>query len=191
MPVLASVKRDALCDVALSRFLHSQAQARLALMKTACVLPVELEPTKASDGPGDAPIGPVFIEAVTFTEDQKLQDYKRFCENCRAHLFTLDKGRDIYWKDGFPELLNGDVFEKEEEVAAQRCAASGAAVEADEPADRRASGTRTRQGRLRAAGRMVRGEPRRWRSGRGCRRRRLGRPATGTWRDCPGPARSG
>ncbi|MEU2260967.1 hypothetical protein ABZ557_11925 [Streptomyces sp. NPDC019645] len=131
VPGIASVKRDARRDVTLSRFLHSQTQARLALMGAARGLPVELEPAKASGGPGDVRIGPVFIEVVTLAEDQKLQDYERFRQNCRAHLFTLDRGRDIYWEGDLPELLNGGDFEtwkKRTEEAAQQCAALGAAV---------------------------------------------------------------
>ncbi|MEW1580780.1 hypothetical protein AB0407_22080 [Streptomyces microflavus] len=92
VPGIASVKRDARCDVTLSRFLHAQAQARLARMGAAHGLRVELEPAKASGGPGDVRIGPVFIEVVTFAEDQKLQDYERFRENVRAHLFALGRG---------------------------------------------------------------------------------------------------
>ncbi|MET7635985.1 hypothetical protein [Streptomyces sp. NPDC005078] len=132
VPGLASVKRDARHDVTLSRFLHTQTQARLALMGAAHGLPVELEPAKASGGPGDVRIGPVFIEVVTFAEDQKLQDYEKFRQNCRIHLLTLDRDHDIYWEGDFPELLNGDDFEtwkKWTEEAAQQCAALGAAVD--------------------------------------------------------------
>lgn len=80
VPGLTSVRRDARCDVTLSRFLHTQTQARLALMGAARGLPVELEPAKASGGPGDVRIGPVFMEVVTLAEDQKLQDYEKFRE---------------------------------------------------------------------------------------------------------------
>ncbi|MEU2762235.1 hypothetical protein [Streptomyces sp. NPDC007094] len=104
------------------------------------MLPVELEPAKASGGPGDVRIGPVFIEVVTFAEDQKLQDYGRFRQNVRAHLFTLDRGRDINWEGDLPELLSGDVFdarkERTEDAARQR-AASGAAVDVHSNAPRR------------------------------------------------------
>ncbi|MET9109084.1 hypothetical protein [Streptomyces zhihengii] len=140
VPGVASVKRDARRDVTLSRFLHSQTQARLALMGAARGLPVELEPAKASGGPGDVRIGPVFIEVVTLAEDQKSQDYERFRQNVRAHLFTLDRGREIYWEGDLPELLNGDAFEgwkKSTEEAAQQCAASGAAVDVLSNAGRR------------------------------------------------------
>ncbi|MET9840019.1 hypothetical protein ABZZ01_19835 [Streptomyces virginiae] len=140
VPGIASVKRDARRDVTLSRFLHTQTQARLALMGAARGLPVELEPAKASGGPGDVRIGPVFIEVVTLAEDQKLQDYERFRQNSRAHLFTLDRGRDIHWEGDLPELLNGDAFEswkKRTEQAAQQCAASGAAVDVLSNAGRR------------------------------------------------------
>ncbi len=132
VPGLASVRRDARRDVTLSRFLHTQTQARLALMGAARGLPVELEPTKASGGPGDVRIGPVFIEVVTFAEDQKFQDYEKFRQNCRVHLLSLDRDRDIYWEGDLPELLNDDDFEtwrKRTEEAAQQCAASGAAVD--------------------------------------------------------------
>lgn len=132
MPGLFSVRRDARRDVTLSRFLHTQTQARLALMGAARGLPVELEPAKASGGPGDVRIGPVFIEVVTFAEDQRLQDQEKFHERCRIHLLTLDRNRDIYWEGDYPELLNGHDFEtwkKRTEEAAQRCAASDAAVD--------------------------------------------------------------
>ncbi|MER6801579.1 MULTISPECIES: hypothetical protein [Streptomyces] len=140
VPGIASVKRDARRDVTLSRFLHSQTQARLALMGAARGLPVELEPAKASGGPGDVRIGPVFIEVVTFAEDQKFQDYERFRQNCRAHLLTLDRGRDIYWEGDLPELLGRDAFEtwtKRTEEAAQQCAVSEAAVDVLSNAGRR------------------------------------------------------
>ncbi|MEV3992623.1 hypothetical protein AB0J57_27305 [Streptomyces sp. NPDC049837] len=140
VPGLASVRRDARRDVTLSRFLHTQTQARLALMGAARGLPVELEPAKASGGPGDVRIGPVFIEVVTFAEDQKLQDYEKFRQNCRVHLLTLDRGHDIYWEGDFPELLNGDDFEtwkRRTSEAAQQCAASGAAVDVLSSAGRR------------------------------------------------------
>ncbi|MFE7369308.1 hypothetical protein [Streptomyces anulatus] len=130
VPGFASVRRDARRDVTLSRFLHTQTQARLALMGAARGLPVELEPAKASGGPGDIRIGPVFIEVVTFAEDQRLQDYERFRESCRIHLFTLDRGREIYWEGDLPELLNGNDFEawkKRTEEAADECMASGTA----------------------------------------------------------------
>ncbi|MEU8787579.1 hypothetical protein [Streptomyces sp. NPDC048637] len=140
VPVLASVKRDARHDVTLSRFLHTQTQARLALMGVARGLPVELEPAKASGGPGDVRIGPVFIEVVTFAEDQKLRDYEKFRQNCRVHLLTLDRDRTVYWEGDFPELLNGNDFEtwkKRTEEAAQQCTASGAAVDVLSSAGRR------------------------------------------------------
>ncbi|MEJ8652703.1 hypothetical protein WKI65_32725 [Streptomyces sp. MS1.AVA.3] len=140
VPGLASVKRDARRDVTLSRFLHTQTQARLALMGAARGLPVELEPAKASGGPGDVRIGRVFIEVVTFAEDQKLQDYEKFRQNCRVHLLTRDRDRTIYWEGDFPELLNGNDFEtwkKRTEEAAQQCAASGAAVDVLSSAGRR------------------------------------------------------
>ncbi|MGY5132349.1 hypothetical protein ACWGJW_08025 [Streptomyces nigrescens] len=140
VPGLLSVRRDARRDVTLSRFLHTQTQARLALMGAARGLPVELEPAKASGGPGDVRIGPAFIEVVTFAEDQKLQDYEKFRQNCRAHLLILDRDRNIYWEGDFPELLNGDDFEtwkKRTEEAAQQCAASGAAVDVLSNAGRR------------------------------------------------------
>ncbi|MGW3009646.1 hypothetical protein ACWC9R_12520 [Streptomyces sp. NPDC001219] len=140
VPGLASVKRDARRDVTLSRFLHTQTQARLALMGAARGLPVELEPAKDSGGPGDVRIGRVFIEVVTFAEDQKLQDYEKFRQNCRVHLVTLDRDRTIYWEGDFPELLNGNDFEtwkKRTEEAAQQCAASGVAVDVLSSARRR------------------------------------------------------
>ncbi|MFE7043443.1 hypothetical protein ACFU9X_29585 [Streptomyces atratus] len=140
VPGLASVKRDARCDVTLSRFLHTQTQARLAVMGAARGLPVELEPAKASGGPGDVRIGPVFIEVVTFAEDQKFQDYEKFRQNCRVHLLTLDRDRNIYWEGDFPELHNGDDFEtwkKRTREAAEQCAASGAAVDVLSNAGRR------------------------------------------------------
>ncbi|MGW0495612.1 hypothetical protein ACWD0Z_09340 [Streptomyces sp. NPDC003007] len=130
VPGFASIRRDARRDVTLSRFLHTQTQARLALMGAARGLPVELEPAKASGGPGDIRIGPLFIEVVTFAEDQRLQDYERFRESCRIHLFTLDRGREIYWEGDLPELLNGNDFEawkKRTEEAADECMASGTA----------------------------------------------------------------
>lgn len=49
VPGIASVKRVARCDVTPSRFLHSQTQARLALMGAAHGLRVELESAKASE----------------------------------------------------------------------------------------------------------------------------------------------
>ncbi|MGW2917727.1 hypothetical protein ACWDBF_07665 [Streptomyces angustmyceticus] len=140
VPGLASVKRDARRDVTLSRFLHTQTQARLALMGAARGLPVELEPAKDSGGPGDVRIGRVFIEVVTLAEDQKLQDYETFRQHCRAHLLSLDRDRTIYWEGDFPELLNGDGFETwktRTEEAAQQCAASGAAVDVLSSARRR------------------------------------------------------
>ncbi|MFC8537133.1 hypothetical protein ACFUJY_24890 [Streptomyces sp. NPDC057249] len=140
VPGLASVRRDVRRDITLSRFLHTQTQARLALMGVSRGLPVELEPTKASGGPGDIRIGPVFIEVVTFAEDQKLQDYEKFRQNCRVHLLTLDRGRDIHWEGDFPELLNGDDFEtwkKRTEEAAQQCADLETAVEVLSNAGRR------------------------------------------------------
>ncbi|MFC9228364.1 hypothetical protein ACFTZI_05240 [Streptomyces decoyicus] len=140
VPGLASVKRDARRDVTLSRFLHTQTQARLALMGAARGLPVELEPAKDSGGPGDVRIGRVFIEVVTFAEDQKLQDYEKFRQNCRVHLVTLDRDRTIYWEGDFPELLNGNDFETwktRTEAAAQQCAASGVAVDVLSSARRR------------------------------------------------------
>ncbi|MFD0034937.1 hypothetical protein ACFVJK_43360 [Streptomyces sp. NPDC127172] len=132
VPGLTSVRRDARRDVTLSRFLHTQTQARLALMGATRGLPVELEPAKASGGPGDVRIGPVFIEVVTFAEDQKFQDSEKFRESCRIHLFTLDRDRSIYWEGDFPELLNGDDFEtwkKRTEEAARKCVASQTAVD--------------------------------------------------------------
>lgn len=140
VPGFATLKRDARRDVTLSRFLHTQTQARLALMGATRGLPVELEPAKASGGPGDVRIGPVFIEVVTFAEDQKLQDYERFRQSCQMHLLTLDRDRDIYWEGDLPELLNGDAFEtwkKRTEEAAQQCAVSGAAVDVLSSAGRR------------------------------------------------------
>ncbi|MBK3579249.1 hypothetical protein JHN63_36705 [Streptomyces sp. MBT65] len=140
VPGLTSVRRDARRDVTLSRFLHTQTQARLALIGAARGLPVELEPTKASGGPGDVRIGPVFIEVVTFAEDQKLQDYERFRQSCGMHLRTLERDLDIYWEGDFPELLNGDDFQtwkKRTEEAAQHCAASEAAVDVLSSAGRR------------------------------------------------------
>ncbi len=103
-------------------------------------LPVELEPTKDSGGPGDVRIGPVFIEVVTFAEDQKLQDYEKFRQRCRNHLFALNLGRDIYWEGDFPELLNGDAFEtwkQRTEDAAQLCVVSDLAVDVLSNAGRR------------------------------------------------------
>ncbi|MFI9630757.1 hypothetical protein [Streptomyces sp. NPDC052042] len=132
VPGLASVKRDARRDITLSRFLHTQTQARLALMGAARGRPVELEPEKAGGGPGDVRIGPVFIEVVTFGQDQKLRDDEKFRQDCQIHLFTLDRGRDIYWEGEFPELLNHNDFEtwkKRTEEAARQCAASEAAVD--------------------------------------------------------------
>lgn len=140
VPGLTSVRRDARRDVTLSRFLHTQTQARLAVMGAARGLPVELEPAKASGGPGDVRIGPVFLEVVTFAEDQKLQDYEKFRQSCRIHLLTLDRDHDIYWEGDFPELLNGDDFEtwkKRTEEAAQQCAASEAPVDVLSSAGRR------------------------------------------------------
>lgn len=140
VPGLLSVRRDARRDVTLSRFLHTQTQARLALMGAARGHPVELEPAKASGGPGDVRIDRVFIEVVTFAEDQKLQDYEKFRQNCRVHLLSLDMDRTIYWEGDFPELLNGDDFEtwkKRTQEAAQECAASGAAVDVLSSAGRR------------------------------------------------------
>ncbi|MEV6994350.1 hypothetical protein AB0N87_35045 [Streptomyces sp. NPDC093228] len=140
VPGLTSVRRDARRDVTLSRFLHTQTQSRLALMGAARGLPVELEPAKARGGPGDVRIGPVFIEVVTFAEDQKLQDYERFRQSCGIHLRALDRNRDIYWEGDFPELLNGDDFEtwkKRTEEAAQRCVAAEAAVDVVSSAGRR------------------------------------------------------
>jgi hypothetical protein len=140
VPGFASVRRDARRDVTLSRFLHTQTQARLALMGAARGLPVELEPAKASGGPGDVRIGPVFIEVVTFAEDQKSQDYEKFRQKCRVHLFTLDRDRDIYWEGDLPELLNDDDFEtwkKRVEEAAQQCVASEGAVDVLSSAGRR------------------------------------------------------
>ncbi|MFJ2887830.1 hypothetical protein ACIO53_17480 [Streptomyces sp. NPDC087305] len=140
VPGLTSVRRDARRDVTLSRFLHTQTQARLALIGAARGLPVELEPTKASGGPGDVRIGPVFIEVVTFAEDQKLQDYERFRQSCGMHLRTLERDLDIYWEGDFPELLNGDDFQtwkKRTEEAAQHCAASEVAVDVLSSAGRR------------------------------------------------------
>ncbi|MFF7413289.1 hypothetical protein [Streptomyces lydicus] len=140
VPGLLSVRRDARRDVTLSRFLHTQTQARLALMGAARGHPVELEPAKASGGPGDVRIDRVFIEVVTFAEDQKLQDYEKFRQNCRVHLLSLDVDRTIYWEGDFPELLNGDDFEtwkKRTQEAAQECAASGAAVDVLSSAGRR------------------------------------------------------
>ncbi|MFD3719998.1 hypothetical protein [Streptomyces sp. NPDC058674] len=137
---LASVKRDARRDVTLSRFLHTQTQARLALMGMARGLPVELEPAKARGGPGDVRIGPVFIEVVTFAEDQKFQDYERFRQTCRMHLITVEGDRDIYWEGDFPELLNSHDFEiwkRRTEEAARLCADSGSAVEVLSGAGRR------------------------------------------------------
>ncbi|WP_190092994.1 hypothetical protein [Streptomyces melanogenes] len=140
VPGLDSVRRDARRDVTLSRFLHTQAQARLALMGVAHGLPVELEPTKAGGGPGDVRIGPVFIEVVTFAEDQKLQDYEKFRQNCCGHLRALEGNRDIYWEGNIPELLNGYDFatwKKRTEEAARQCAASGATVDVFSSAGRR------------------------------------------------------
>ncbi|MFF8725958.1 hypothetical protein ACF073_05650 [Streptomyces sp. NPDC015171] len=51
VPGFASIRRDARRDVTLSRFLHTQTQARLALMGAARGLSVELEPAKASGAP--------------------------------------------------------------------------------------------------------------------------------------------
>ncbi|MFJ5074913.1 hypothetical protein ACIP8Z_09955 [Streptomyces sp. NPDC088553] len=132
VPGLASMKRDARCDVTLSRFLHTQTQARLALMGAARGLEVELEPVKASGGPGDVRIGPVFVEVVTFGVDQKLLDDEKFREKCRDHLFALGRGRDIYWEGDYPEPLNSDDFKawkRRTEEAAQQCGISGAAVD--------------------------------------------------------------
>ncbi|MDX3854224.1 hypothetical protein [Streptomyces sp. AK02-01A] len=140
VPGLASLRRDARRDITLSRFLHTQTQARLALMGAACGFPVELEPTKAGGGPGDIRIGPVFIEVVTFAEDRKLQDYEKFRQNCRVHLLALDRGRDIYWEGDFPEFLNRDDFatwKKQTEEAAQRCVDLEAAVDVLSNAGRR------------------------------------------------------
>ncbi|MFD7894559.1 hypothetical protein [Streptomyces sp. NPDC059743] len=140
VPGLASVRRDARHDVTLSRFLHTQTQARLALMGASRRFPVELEPTKATGGPGDVRIGPVFIEVVTFAEDQKLQDYEKFRQRCRVHLLRLDRKRDIYWEGDSPELLNRDDladWEKQTEEAAERCASTGTAVEVVSGAGRR------------------------------------------------------
>ncbi|MEV0577226.1 hypothetical protein [Streptomyces sp. NPDC050392] len=108
---MATVKRDARQDVTLSRFLHTRTQARLALMGAGRGLPVELEPAKDSGGPGNFRIDRVFIEVVTAAEDQKFKDYERFRNDCRIHLFALDRGRETYWEGNFPELLNGDDFE--------------------------------------------------------------------------------
>ncbi|MFD4724907.1 hypothetical protein ACFWNW_07460 [Streptomyces seoulensis] len=140
VPNLLAVRRDARGDVTQSRFLHTETQTRLALMGLARGLQVELEPEKAGGGPGDVRIGPVFIEVVTFAEDQKLRDYEAFRQKCREHLFVLDRGRDIYWEGDFPELLNRDDFEawkKRAEQAAQQCVASGAAVDVVSRAGRR------------------------------------------------------
>ncbi|MEU8645050.1 hypothetical protein AB0C91_24360 [Streptomyces sp. NPDC048674] len=130
VPGLTSVKKDARRDVTLSRFLHTQTQARLALLGAARGHRVELEPAKASGGPGDVRIGPVFIEVVTFAEDQKFQDYEAFRQRCRVHLLTLDRDREIYWEGDFPEYLNRHdygTWEAQTAEAAQRCAESGAA----------------------------------------------------------------
>ncbi|MET7436785.1 hypothetical protein ACWERY_10910 [Streptomyces sp. NPDC004082] len=129
---LTTVKRDARRDVTLSRFLHTQTQTRLALLGAARGHQVELEPAKASGGPGDVRIGPVFIEVVTFAEDQKFQDYEAFRQRCRVHLLTLDRDREIYWEGDFPEYLNGHDFQTwkaRTEEAARQCAALGTAVD--------------------------------------------------------------
>ncbi|MEU5920895.1 hypothetical protein [Streptomyces sp. NPDC047141] len=140
VPGLASVRRDARRDVTQSRFLHTQTQARLALMGANRGQPVVLEPTKANGGPGDVRIGPVFIEVVTFAEDQKFQEYEKFRQKCRMHLFALDRGRTIHWEGDLPELLSGGDFEtwqNRTEEAAQQCEASGSAVEVLSNAGRR------------------------------------------------------
>lgn len=132
VPGLASMKRDARCDVTLSRFLHTQTQARLALMGAARRLGVELEPVKASGGPGDVRIGPVFVEVVTFGMDQKLLNDEKFRKKCQDHLFALDRGRHIYWEGDYPELLSGNDFEawkRRTEEAAQQCGTLRAAVD--------------------------------------------------------------
>lgn len=132
VPGLDSMKRDARCDVTLSRFLHTQTQARLALMGAARGHRVKLEPVKASGGPGDICIGPAFIEVVTFGMDQKIRDDERFRRQCQQHLFTLCLGRDIYWEGEYPEALNGHAFDKwrrQTEEAAQQCGTSGASVD--------------------------------------------------------------
>ncbi|MFJ3099737.1 hypothetical protein [Streptomyces hydrogenans] len=137
---LATVKRDARQDVTQSRFLHTQTQARLALLGAARELPVELEPAKSSGGPGDVRIGPVFIEVVTFGEDQKLKDYERFQNDCSMHLRALGRDREIYWEGDFPELLTASDFASWKErtaEAAQRCAESGDSVDVLSNASRR------------------------------------------------------
>ncbi|GAA4115870.1 hypothetical protein GCM10022284_68880 [Streptomyces hundungensis] len=73
MPGHAPVKRDACRDVPLSRFLHTRTQARLALMEVARGLPVRWSLRRPA-GPCDGRIGAVFVEVVTFAEDQKFQD---------------------------------------------------------------------------------------------------------------------
>ncbi|MFE5143572.1 hypothetical protein ACFRDV_39025 [Streptomyces fagopyri] len=132
VPGLGAVKRDVRRDVTLSRFLHTQTQSRLALLGATRGHRIELEPSKASGGPGDVRIGPVFIEVVTFGEDQKLQDSEQFRQRCRYHLLTPDRDRDIYWEGDFPAYLNRHDFEtwkKQTEEAAQQCAVSGAVVD--------------------------------------------------------------
>ncbi|MFE6223012.1 hypothetical protein [Streptomyces sp. NPDC057854] len=137
---LPTVKRDARQDVTLSRFLHTQTQARLALIGAARGLQVELEPAKDSGGPGDIRLGPVFIEVVTFAEDQKFKDYERFHHNCRTHLFSLDRGREIYWEGDFPEPISGSDFARwkaQTAEAAQRCAETGDSIDVLSDAGRR------------------------------------------------------
>jgi hypothetical protein len=130
VPGLDAVRRDVRQDVRLSRFLHAQSQVRLAALGAWQGLPVELEPSKDSGGPGDVRIGPVFVEVLTFGEADSMRKAEALWYRCRNHLWALERN-GIYWEGELPGDLDVDAvadWEDQTAEAAARCAATGQAV---------------------------------------------------------------
>ncbi|MFG2886662.1 hypothetical protein ACGFYV_30905, partial [Streptomyces sp. NPDC048297] len=72
------------------------------------------------------------VQVTTNHLSTRIPPSERRRDSCRIHLFTLDRGREIYWEGDLPELLNGNDFEawkKRTEEAADECMASGTAGE--------------------------------------------------------------
>ncbi|MCE7080173.1 hypothetical protein [Streptomyces sp. ST2-7A] len=129
VPGLDTVRRSIRTDITLSRFVHTQTQLRLAIMGASRGVAVELEPGKNTEGPGDVRIGPLYVEATTFSEHRKIQEYAEFRQRCMFHLLQLESRHDVHWEGSYPELLTAETeradWRSRTETAAVQCAETG------------------------------------------------------------------
>ena len=92
---------------------------------------MELEPSKASGGPGDVRVGPVFVEVLTFGEPEPVKRAEALRQRCRIHLLLLED-HGVYWEGEFPGETSAAAWEdwrRRTTEAAEECAATGVPVE--------------------------------------------------------------